>query len=203
MGSGRIRFIFQGPRRYSERGCLFGLTVPHPMLYLPLAGRPFAVVLFLFALVGPAVAQDRAASEQRLEALREQISGVQNQIQQAQTEEAGALAALDGISTEIRLREELVNSYRSQLDTLRRETNALHSSIQRLEGEIEEARTSYRQHARHAYMRGRPNDLALILSAGTIAQMVARARYLRQFAERRRRQVSRIAEKTTELRFRE
>ena len=150
-----------------------------------------------------AMAQNRASTEQRLAALRTQIAGVQDQIQEARSEEAGVLQALEGIETEISLREELVEGYRAQLDTLRRDMSALQSSSRRLEDEVQAAKQSYRQHARHAYMRGRANDLALVLSAGSVPQMIARARYLRQFAERRRRQVVRIQEKTAELRVRE
>ena len=52
-------------------------------------------------------------------------------------------------------------------------------------------------------MHGRRNALALILAAGSVNQMIVRARYLQQFASRRRGQVERIAQKTGELRGRE
>jgi septal ring factor EnvC (AmiA/AmiB activator) len=162
-----------------------------------------AAALPALLLVPPALAQDRAATERRLEALRNQIQGVEQQVRQARTEEANALAAVEGLQTEIQLREELVAGYRTQLDTLREQANAFRASIRRLDGEITEARASYGRYARHAYVRGRTSDLALILSAGSIPQMIARARYLRQFAERRRRQVARIETKTVELRGRE
>ncbi|MDX1419005.1 MAG: peptidoglycan DD-metalloendopeptidase family protein [Rubricoccaceae bacterium] len=158
---------------------------------------------FLLVLAVPGLAQDRAATERRLEALRTQIQGVEQQVSQARSEEENALGALEGLQTEIQLREQLVAGYRLHLDSLRGETSALRRSIQRLDGEIRSARESYRQYARHAYMRGRASDLALILSAGSIPQMIARARYLRQFADRRRRQVARIETKTVELRGRE
>ena len=75
--------------------------------------------------------------------------------------------------------------------------------IERLETEIQDAKQSYRERARHAYMHGRRNSLALILSAGSVNQMIVRARYLQQFASRRRAQVDRIAQKTGEMRTRE
>ena len=165
--------------------------------------RPYSLALVLLLVAAPAAAQDRAATERRLESLRNQIQGVEEQVQQARSAEESALAALEGLQTEIQLREQLVDGYRAQLDSLRSETGALRGSIQRLEGEITAARESYRRYARHAYVRGRTSDLALIFSAGSIPQMIARARYLRQFAERRRRQVARIEAKTVELRGRE
>ena len=162
------------------------------------------LILFLLLLfAAPVLAQNRAATEQRLLSLRGQIAGVEEQVRSVSNEEQNALSALEGIDTEIVLREELVSQYRAQQENLRRETHALQRSILRLEGEIEQARASYRDLARHAYMRGSTSDLSLILSAGSIPQMIARARYLRQFAERRRHQVTRIAAKTAELRVRE
>ncbi len=159
------------------------------------------LLLLLFA--ASALAQDRAATEQRLSTLRSQITSAEEQVRRVRSEEQNALTALEGMQTEIALREELVSGYRTQLENVRAEAGALHNSIERLENEIEQARESYRERARHAYMRGSTSDLSLVLSAGSISQMIARARYLRQFADRRRRQVSRIAENTAELKLRE
>lgn len=161
------------------------------------------VLISILTLSLPAVAQDRATTERRLESIRGQIAAAEQQIERVRSEERGALSALEGLDREIALREELVSGYRTQLGGLRRESSALRNSIQRLDGEIDQARASYRRHARNAYMRGRTSDLALILSAGSISQMIARARYLRQFTGRRQRQISRIRSKTEELRARE
>ena len=160
--------------------------------------------VLLIALVAlPALAQDRAATERRLSRLRDQISGVERQVQATRGQEATAVQALDGLSAEIQLREQLVSGYRTQITTIRGETTTLRRSIERLETEIEQAKQSYRSRARHAYMHGRRNSLALILAAGSVNQMIVRARYLQQFARRRRGQVERIAQKSSEMRERE
>ncbi len=164
--------------------------------------RPLVLLLLLF-IATPLFAQSRSATEQRLSSLRSQIAGVEEQVRRVRNDEQDALAAVEGMDREIALREELASRYRTQLEELRRETGALHRSIQRLETEIEETRASYNEHARRAYMRGSTSDLSLILSAGSIPQMIARARYLRQFADRRRRQVAQISSQTAELRIRE
>ncbi len=161
------------------------------------------LALALLLSAGTAGAQDRAATERRLSQLRGQIETVEGQVRAARTEEAGAITALEGIEAEIRLREELVSTYAAGLDSVRTEASALRSSIQRLEGAIETARRSYRRHARHAYMRGRLDDLALVLSANSLSEALARARYLRRFAQARERQVERIAVQTSELRDRQ
>ncbi|HEX8386503.1 MAG TPA: hypothetical protein VF576_09980, partial [Rubricoccaceae bacterium] len=165
--------------------------------------RPFLLAAVAVALAHPALGQDRAATERRLGSLRGQIAGVEQQVQRVRGEEASAVEALGALGTEIALREQLLVGYRTQIGTIRTETGTLQSSIGRLENEISLAKSSYRDRARHAYMYGRRNALALILSAGSFNQMIVRARYLQQFAQRRRGQVERIAEQTAELRSRE
>ncbi|MEM0962890.1 MAG: peptidoglycan DD-metalloendopeptidase family protein [Bacteroidota bacterium] len=157
----------------------------------------------LLAAAGPAVGQDRVETERRLTGLQAQIAGVEEQVRRARSEESSALRAVESIDAEIQLREQLVSGYQTQVGTIERETTTLRRSIERLETEIEQAKRSYRQRARHAYIHGRRNGLALILSAGSVTQMLVRARYLQQFAQRRRGQVERIAFKSSEMRVRE
>ncbi|WP_420454176.1 murein hydrolase activator EnvC family protein [Rubrivirga sp.] len=160
--------------------------------------------LLLSCLVaGSALAQDRQATERRLTTLRSQIEGVERQVRQTRGKEMSELRALEGLDAEVQLRQELVSGYRGQIGTIRTETETLRRSIERLETEIQDAKQSYRERARHAYMHGRRNALALILAAGSVNQMIVRARYLQQFAGRRRSQVERIAQKTGEMRTRE
>ena len=160
-------------------------------------------LLALLILAPMSLAQDRARTERRLADMREQISSVEREVRRARGVETGALRTVEQLGTEVRLREELVSGYRSQVAEKRRETQALQSSIARLEGEIDMARGAYRERARHAYMHGRRSTLALLLASGSINQMLTRARYLQQFAGQRRRQVERIGTKTQQMRARE
>ncbi|MGB3543006.1 murein hydrolase activator EnvC family protein, partial [Rubrivirga sp.] len=166
--------------------------------------RRAVCLVFLAALAaGPSSAQSRSETERRLTSLRSQIQAVERQVRSARGDEVSALRAVESIEAEITLREALVTGYRGQVGTIQRETETLRRSIERLETEIGSAKRSYRQRARHAYIHGRRNGLALILSAGSVNQMLVRARYLQQFASRRRGQVEQIAIKTSEMRSRE
>ncbi|OZC03248.1 murein hydrolase activator EnvC family protein [Rubricoccus marinus] len=161
------------------------------------------LALLSFGLASGALAQNRAANEQRLREIRGQIASVEREVSQARSVETDALRAVERLGTEIALREELVTGYQNEVAKTRRETEALQRSIQRLDSEIESAQEAYRTRALHAYKHGRRSPLALILASGSINQMLARARYLQQFAGRRRHQVERIGEKTSQLRERE
>ncbi len=167
----------------------------------PRVVRLFLLLLFLAAW--PAAAQDRAASERQLQRLRTQIQSAQRAVAQTRAEETSALASVEAVDSEIRLRETLLAGYRTQVAQSREETETLQRTIARLEGEIEATRANYRDRARHAYMYGRRSALAAILSAGSINQMLVRARYLQRFARQRRRQVERMDLATGEVRARE
>ena len=162
-----------------------------------------ACLLILVLAAPTATAQSRAASERQLSDIKSQISGVEKQVKSARSEEATALQAIEGLDTEIRLRETLIGGYQTQVELVKAETKTLRSSIGRLESEIENTKRSYRERARHAYMHGRRNNLALLLASSSINQMLVRARYLQRFASARRRQVERIEQKTAEMRARE
>ena len=161
-------------------------------------------LLLIVALAAQTVgAQTRATSERRLSDIKKQISGVEKQVRSARSEETTALQAIEGLDTEIKLRETLIGGYRTQVGLVKEETKTLRTSIGRLESEIENTKRSYRERARHAYMHGRRNNLALLLASSSINQMLVRARYLQRFASARRRQVERIEQKTAEMRARE
>jgi len=173
------------------------------MSVISLSARVVLVALLALSASLPASAQSREASERQLSSIREQISSVERQVRSARSEETSALRALEGLDTEIKLRETLIGGYREQVDVVKGETQTLRRSIGRLENEIDQTKLAYRDRARHAYMHGRRNNLALLLASSSINQMLVRARYLQRFASARRRQVERIQQKTAELRTRE
>lgn len=155
------------------------------------------VLLFAFVVLvaaGPAWAQDaeRAAAEQRLRELKSQIEEYERQLSRTRAEETDAAAALNELDREIAIREELIASYRERRNALGREAVALRQSMAKLESDLAELRAEYAERARNAYMRGRVGDLALILSAGSINQMLVRARYLQRFSQQRRQKLAEI-----------
>ena len=158
------------------------------------------LVLFLTAAL-PAAAQEaeRQAAEQRLRELRAQVGEFEKQISRTTREETDATQALEELDREIAVREALIESYRQRQTALTSETARIESSMTRLERELDALRSEYAAHARNAYMRGRTGDLALILSAGSINQMIVRTRYLQRFSQQRQRKLAQIGATQDEL----
>jgi len=154
--------------------------------------RVWAAVVFLLAVsAGPVHAQSdlqsqRRSTEERLEALKQQIEQDRQRLAEAAEEEKATRERLGELQREIALREELVSTYQDRFDELEAERAEVRDTLSTLEQRLDALREEYRQRAEHAYMYGRMHDLALILASQSINQMLVRIRYLRRFAEQRR-----------------
>lgn len=163
--------------------------------------RRFLLITALALVALPAAAQsaEQQAAEQRLRELRAQVEEFERQLSRTAREETDAAAALETLDREISVREALIESYRQQQQNLGLEAAQIQTSMVELEAELERLREEYAVHARNAYMRGRTGDLALILSAGSINQMIVRARYLQRFSRQRQGKLAQIGATQREL----
>lgn len=149
----------------------------------------------------PAHAQtsDRAATERRLQQLKEQIRRDQERLSETAEAEETTRQKLQSLKREIALREELADTYQRRLNELSAERDSLRSSLDHLEHRVAELKSQYRSRAVHAYKYGRLHDLALILAANSINQMLIRVQYLHRFAEQRREKLTEIRHTTARL----
>lgn len=163
-------------------------TPPYPPLR-----KAFALLLFAFLCAQPLAAQDeRSAAEARLRELQELIRQDEERLQETREEAENSIETLNALNRQITLRAERMRNYRRRLDELSQERDSIRSSVASLEAEIADLKEEYRRRAIHAYKYGRLNDLALILAARSINQMLVRIRYLRYFAAQRRRKLTAI-----------
>ncbi len=160
------------------RSCLFGSCL--------------LVLLMLGGMLGPAPAhaqsteEERAETEDRLNALREQIDRDQERLRTTEREANATRERLDELNREIALRQELVDTYERRLRQLQQQQREARDTLQTLDSARDQLVQEYKSRADHAYRYGRLHDLALILSSKSINQMIVRVRYLRQFASQRR-----------------
>jgi septal ring factor EnvC (AmiA/AmiB activator) len=155
--------------------------------------RKTGVLLIALLLPLPALAQeDRATTERRLRELRGQISSDEQRLSHTQAAERSGAARINEVNREIALREELVGTYRLRMEQLAYELDSLTTSITQMEATLRHVQREYQERARHAYQYGRLHDLALILSASSVNQMLVRVRYLNRFSQQRKRQVHQI-----------
>ena len=158
------------------------------------------VSLMIAVTVGPVYGQ--STSEKRLEELRDQIAMEEAALADTEREEQSSLRTLTTINRQIGMREELVGTYRDHLVEMSAEREQLVHTITVLEDNLDDLKTEYRARATHAYKYGRLHDVALIMSAASINQMLIRIRYLHGFSEQRRVQLAEIKSSTNALKTR-
>ena len=142
---------------------------------------------------------DRASSEQRLSALRQQIVADERRLSDTEEAEQASLQTLQNLDRELAIRRELITNHQSRLTELALESDSLRASLNQLEQDLSVLQEQYRRRATHAYKYGRMHDLALILSATSINQMLIRARYLNRFTDQRRKKLQDVARATAAL----
>lgn len=159
----------------------------------------------LISTAVPAAGQesgDRQATEQRLSELKAQITADELRLSATAEAERASLETLENLDRQIALRRELVRNYGRRVRQITYEMDSLRSALEELESELNTLRRQYRTRAVHAYKYGRMHDLALILSAGSINQMLIRVRYLHRFTQQRRDRLSEISRTGDEMRGR-
>lgn len=137
-----------------------------------------------------------------MQALQEQIEQDKQRLSQTAQEEQISRETLTQLQREIALREELTRTYQRRVSQLSFTSDSLRISIEALESDIDELKQQYRRRATHAYKFGRLHDLALILSAESINQMLIRVNYLHRFTNQRRQKLSEIEQVMKNLRER-
>jgi len=163
---------------------------------------PFVVgCLFLDAGLQQTYAQtssDRVETETRLARLRDEIRSEEAKLAATERTESASRNKINSINRQIGMREELVGTYRNRLSSMSVERDSVFSSISNLEGELDRLKEDYRRRATNAYRYGRLHDVALILSASSINEMLVRIQYLNRFSSTRKSRLENISD-TAEL----
>lgn len=180
----------------------------HTLAFLSVCRRRFGAAclwgVLLLTLSGPAHAQEdpqarRSATQQRLQTLQEQIQRQQERLAETAEAAESRQQQLEELQREIALREKLVATYQRRLRELASERTHLRDTLQTLQGRLDALRGEYQRRVRHAYIYSRVPDLALILAARSVNQMLVRVQYLQRFAQQRQEQRERIRTATAEI----
>lgn len=167
--------------------------------------RSVLLMVLLLAAVSTARAQDaydREATERRLRDLKAQIEDDRRLLSETEEAERATVDMLGQLDRQISLRRELIRNYRRRVQQISHEMDSLRMALGRLEGELDVLKKQYQSRAIHAYKYGRMHDLALILSARSINQMLVRVQYLHRFTRQRRDRLSAIQGAGAEIRVR-
>ncbi len=141
----------------------------------------------------------RRATEQRLEALEAHIRDYEERLEATAREERSELSTLDEVDRQITVRQELISTYRQRNSQLSRDRTSAEQRIALLQHELQIQKQLYKDIVRHAYKHGRLDYLALLLTSGSLNQMLVRVKYLRAFMNQRQKRLREIQYTSDEL----
>ncbi len=125
--------------------------------------RTFLALAFL-CLLGPAVADDRAAARQQIEAARQDINELQKLLKQIEQQKSGVQKQLQTTESEMGQLEKQVDTLQQEIDRSEAELERLNEEKTTLEGARLEQQRLIGLQARAAYQNGRQEYLKLLLN---------------------------------------
>ncbi|MES2821870.1 MAG: murein hydrolase activator EnvC [Pseudomonadota bacterium] len=159
----------------------------------------FSSLVCLFAPLDQALADERAQTQQELEAARADVAELKKLLEKIQQEKTG-------IQKELRKTETDMGQLQKQVDGLQRELNDSEKEIQRLDGEkksLEGARLEQQRligiQARAAYQSGRQEYLKLLLNQQNPEQFARTLTYYDYLSQARLEQLSTFNETLRQL----
>jgi septal ring factor EnvC (AmiA/AmiB activator) len=135
-----------------------------------------------------------AQTRSSIDALRSQITDLQSQITTTNSREETLFREYQKLEREIAIQNRLLRQLQNQGRQIENEIRITQASYQQLEEDQSRLVESYQKSLTHLYKYGRTNEMALIMTSGSLNQMLVRAYYLRKFDEQRVKQSQQIKE---------
>ena len=142
------------------------------------------VLLMLFSVNKLCHAQTADELEKRVGKLQSEIKTSQKLLQKTSQNKEATLREVELLQAQINNRQELVKTYKGQLDGLNKQIKTYKNDITNLQGELEKNRKEYADLLVISYRnRNNLNNLLFIFSSEDFNQAVRRIRYIKQFNE--------------------
>src|SRR2546426_791850 len=157
------------------------------------------LLLGLFHPESPAQRDDLRKKRSDLEKLRRDIDTYEQKIKQKERKEHSTLELLDSYDHQASLLRKLINRLRDEGTALQHDINRTRSLIGGLNNRVSFLKVQYAQYVAAAYKFGRTYDLELLLTAGSLNEMLIRSEYLKRFSEQRRSDIGEISGQRVDL----
>ncbi len=154
--------------------------------------RYFVMLLLVTTMFLPARQDEISTKRSQLQKLRTEIGKVEQKIKEKEKKEHATLELLDVYDRQAALIEKLIKKLHEEEEELQKDIAATHKSIDDLGGQISFLKNHYANYIRAAYMKGRANDLELLLSANSVNQFLLRSEYLQRFSDQRKKDIDKI-----------
>ncbi|MEZ4685644.1 MAG: peptidoglycan DD-metalloendopeptidase family protein [Bacteroidia bacterium] len=161
--------------------------------------RNLLLTALLLLLLSPSFAQRKSRAER--ERIMEQIRLSHNLLKNTNQEQDESIVVLATLNNQIRLQEELVDTYKREIVQASEEIDSLENRLCVIEEELQEIREEYARLANVTYRKlGNENKLLYLLGSRSLGEAYARISYFRQIGRHRQRQIDRLTQSTESIR---
>ncbi|HUF89463.1 MAG TPA: peptidoglycan DD-metalloendopeptidase family protein [Gemmatimonadota bacterium] len=159
-----------------------------------------AAALLVALLAGAAPAARAQGEEEELQAQRQRLEALQQEIRQKREEaarlgrrESGVLQELRRVENELGVTQQLVRTLEEEIEERSREIESTTGDLARAQDELAVKRQILARRLRTIYKLGRYGNFQVLLMADSFAEILGRYKYLRLVAEQDQRLLDRIA----------
>jgi septal ring factor EnvC (AmiA/AmiB activator) len=164
-------------------------------------GVPYLIVFLLMGiqLGTPQTQEEINRRQNELKEIRDQIRDLESKSKQQQANENEVLELLDTYDQKSGLLRKLLRRLHGEARNIQTRIQTTQSTYEELEQQLAFLKDHYAKYVAAVYKAGRASDIDLLLSSGSLNQLLVRNEYLQRFSEQRRRDAKRIVTKRNEL----
>lgn len=163
----------------------------------------YSCLLFLFSLFmlySHAFSQDKEKLREKRQNKLEEIEYTNKLIQKTKKNKKVAVNELMILDKRLQIRKELIAEINDEIQSLKNQIKNLHLTIQKKEKEIQRIKEDYSKMIYNTYKHHNSyNRLMFILSAEDFNQAYKRLKYIKQYADYRKKQVKKLKQLKAEL----
>jgi len=134
-----------------------------------------------------------------LSKLKNEISSLENTLKQKTVKEKETYNVLDNYNKQSYLLHRLIENLKTEEKEKEDQINLTQNNIEDLSVEINALKKNYAKYVVAVYKHGKPDELASILDAESLEQVILRYKYLKKFSDQRVRDISELMNKSEEL----
>lgn len=145
--------------------------------------------------------QEQNKTRAEIEELKKQLDTYESQLSESEQQFEQLTRELVKLDKEIAIRVQVIQKLKDESNSIEQEIRLTQKEYDLRESELETLIANYQKALIYLYKHGRTGELALILAAESVSQMLSRSFYLKKFAEYRNKQAKEIEDKKQELSF--
>jgi septal ring factor EnvC (AmiA/AmiB activator) len=159
----------------------------------------YLVFLLVFLFESFPQSEDISQKESELSSIKTEIKNLENELASKSKAEKKSFEAVENLNKQNFLINKILGELRTEINRKDREIKVVEKKIIQTESEIKILQDNYAKYVKAIYKKGQYNELESLFDASTLQQAVMRTYYLQVFAKQRKKDLTKLEDKISEL----